>query len=409
MVRDKNIVIGITGGIAAYKMCDVISQLKKRGYNIYVIMTESATRFVNPLTFQTLSQNLVYTDMWKEPKRWDVEHIELAKKADLFLVAPATANFIGKVASGISDDMLTTTVMATKSKVMVAPAMNTNMYTNPVVQQNMAYLREVLSYSFIESESGVLACGDVGVGKLASVDTIVQSVETFFEDNESVDEDLDLKDIRVLVTAGGTIEAIDPVRYITNRSTGKMGYSIAKMAIKRGAKVTLISGKNNQEEPLGLYKFISIESADELYEKVRQEFLDNKVIIQSAAVADYKPAKFSNQKIKKSDDDLVISLTRNKDIAKELGKIKGDKVLVGFAAETNNVIENARSKVFRKNLDFIVANDLTKEGAGFKGNTNIVTFIDKFNQIESLPKMAKEEVATKILDKVKGILVGEGE
>ena len=400
MLSNKTIIVGVTGGIAAYKACDVVSKLKKLNANIHVIMTESACEFVKPMTFQTLSNNFVINDMFKEPKTWEVEHIELAKKADAFLIVPATANFIGKLAAGIADDMLTTTVMATRAPVIIVPAMNTNMYTNRIVQANMDKLED-LGYRFIDPASGRLACGDIGAGKLADVDDILAFIVDFFE-KES--EAKDLAGRRIMISAGPTIEAIDPVRYITNRSSGKMGYAIAKRAVARGAQVTLVSGKTDLEVPEGLAKFISIESADDLYENLIREFDYNDVVIQSAAVADYKPKSYSDKKIKKKDSDLSIELCRNKDIAQELGKIKGDKVLVGFAAETNDVLENAAKKVKKKNLDFIVANDLTMQGAGFSTETNIVKIIEADGRIKEYPKLLKSEVGDIILDKVRDIL-----
>ena len=400
MLSNKTIIVGVTGGIAAYKACDVVSKLKKLNANIHVIMTESACEFVQPMTFQTLSNNFVINDMFKEPKTWEVEHIELAKKADACLIVPATANFIGKLAAGIADDMLTTTVMATRAPVIIAPAMNTNMYTNRIVQANMDKLGD-LGYRFIDPASGRLACGDIGAGKLADVDDILAFIVDFFE-KES--EAKDLAGRRIMISAGPTIEAIDPVRYITNRSSGKMGYAIAKRAVARGAQVTLVSGKTDLEVPEGLAKFISIESADDLYENLVGEFDSNDVVIQSAAVADYKPKSYSDKKIKKKDSDLRIDLCRNKDIAQELGKIKGNKVLVGFAAETNDVLENAAKKIKKKNLDFIVANDLTMQGAGFSTETNIVKIIEADGRIKEYPKLLKSEVGDIILDKVRDIL-----
>ncbi|MEF9990913.1 MAG: bifunctional phosphopantothenoylcysteine decarboxylase/phosphopantothenate--cysteine ligase CoaBC [Romboutsia sp.] len=397
MLNNKTVVLGVSGGIAVYKACDVVSRLKKLGINVHVIMTSSATEFVTPLTFQSLSQNYVVSDMFEEPKTWDVEHISLAKKADVFLIAPATANVIGKIANGICDDMLTTTLMATTGKILIAPAMNTNMYANPILKKNITTLKE-LGYSFIEPESGRLACGDIGKGKLASPEVIVEAVVSLLI------EEQDLKGKKIMITAGPTIESIDPVRYITNRSTGKMGYSIAKEAINRGAEVTLVSGPTNLTPPQNLKKIIKIESAKEMYEAVLENLDENQVIIKSAAVADYKPKSYVDRKIKKSNDDLVINLDRNKDIALEIGKVKKDKILVGFAAETNDLIENAKGKVERKNLDFIVANDLTKEGAGFGVDTNIVKIIDKKGNMTEYPKMKKEEVANVILDKIKELL-----
>ena len=397
MLKDKTVVIGVSGGIAVYKTLDVVSRLRKLGVNVNVIMTKSATEFVTPLSFQSLSQNYVVCDMFEDPKTWDVEHISLAKRADVFLIAPATANVIGKIANGIADDMLTTTVMATKAKVLIAPAMNTNMYENPILQRNINTLKE-LGYNFVEPESGRLACGDTGKGKLASPETIVDEVVKLLS------KDQDLKGKSIIVTAGPTVESIDPMRYITNRSTGKMGYSIAKEAIERGADVTLITGPTNLTPPQNLKKLVKIESAKDMYEAFLEKLDENDVVIKSAAVADYKPKNYSNKKIKKSDDDLVIELDRNKDIAQEIGKIKNNKILVGFAAETNDLIENASLKIKKKNLDFIVANDLTKEGAGFGVDTNIVKIIDKEGNITEYPKMKKEEVANIILDKIKELL-----
>lgn len=398
MLRNKTVVIGVSGGIAVYKACDIVSRLKKLNANVHVIMTKGATEFVTPLTFQSLSQNYVVSNMFEEPKTWDVEHISLAKKADVFLVAPATANIIGKIANGICDDMLTTTVMATTGKVLIAPAMNTNMYKNPILQRNINTLKK-LGYNFVNPESGRLACGDVGEGKLASPEVIVNAVVDLLNNNNK-----DLQGKKIMITAGPTVESIDPVRYITNRSTGKMGYAIAKMAANRGADVTLVTGPTNIEVPSNIKKLIKIQSAEDMYNAIIDNFDENQVIIKSAAVADYKPKTYSNKKIKKSNDDLIIELDRNKDIAYELGKIKQDKILVGFAAETNDLIENAKAKIKKKNLDFIVANDLTQEGAGFGVDTNIVKIIDKEGNINKYPQMKKDEVANVILDKVKSLL-----
>ena len=398
MLKGKTVVIGVSGGIAVYKACDVVSRLKKLNANVHVIMTKSATEFVTPLTFQSLSQNYVVSDMFEEPKTWDVEHISLAKKADVFLIAPATANVIGKVANGIADDMLTTTVMATTGKVLIAPAMNTNMYRNPILQRNISILKE-LGYNFVDPDSGRLACGDIGEGKLASPEKIVDAVVDLFNEDKK-----DLLGKKIMITAGPTVESIDPVRYLTNRSTGKMGYAIAKMAANRGADVTLVSGPTNIEPPSNIKKLIKVQSAKEMYDAIIDNFDENQVIIKSAAVADYKPKNYSDKKIKKSNDDLIIELDRNKDIAYELGKIKKNKILVGFAAETNDLIENAKGKISKKNLDFIVANDLTESGAGFGTDTNIVKIIDKDGNIAKYPQMKKDEVADVILDKVKSLL-----
>jgi phosphopantothenoylcysteine decarboxylase/phosphopantothenate--cysteine ligase len=387
-------VLGVTGGIAVYKAADVVSRLRKLGINVNVIMTKSAQEFVQPLTFQSLSQNYVVTDMFDEPKTWDVEHISLAQKADLFLIAPATANVIGKIAFGIADDMLTTTVMATKAPVLVAPAMNTNMYENPIVQDNIRKL-EAMGYTFIEPAAGRLACGDYGKGKLADPEVIVEEVLKILNIPN------DLNGMKLVVTAGPTRESIDPVRYITNHSSGKMGYAIAERAAQRGAEVVLISGPTNLSLPVGV-KRIDINTTNEMYDAVMGQLDWADVFIKSAAVADYKPKAVAENKIKKGDGDWIIELTRNPDILKELGLRKqARQILVGFAAETQDLINNAKSKVEKKNLDFIVANDLTKEGAGFKSDTNIVTIIDREGNQEHFDLMSKTDLADTILSKVK--------
>lgn len=396
MLSNKNVVFGVTGGIAVYKALDVISRLRKLNASVNVIMTKAAAEFVSPLSFQSLSQNYVVTDMFDEPKTWDVEHISLAQKADLFVIAPATANIIGKIVSGIADDMLSTTVMATKAPVLIAPAMNTNMYNNPIVQKNIETLRE-MGYKFVEPASGRLACGDYGVGKLASPEDIAGEIVNLLTNaNASVKS---LKDKKVLVTAGPTQEPIDPVRYITNHSSGKMGYSIAIAARERGADVTLVSGPTNLSKPQGI-KVIDVVTARDMYNEVLNNFDDADIIVKAAAVADYKPKEASNNKIKKSDSDLAIELSRNPDILFELGKMKKDKILVGFAAETKDLLDNAKSKINKKNLDFIVANNISEKGAGFKGDTNIVSIIDNLGNIQKYDKMKKEEISDIILDKV---------
>lgn len=397
MLKGKTVVIGVSGGIAVYKVCDVVSRLKKLNADVHVIMTKSACEFVGPLTFQTLSQNYVVSDMFEDPKTWEVEHVELAKKADLFLVAPATANVIGKIANGICDDMLTTTIAATKAKVLIAPAMNTNMYENPLIQKNISTLKEY-GYKFIEPESGRLACGDIGSGKLASPEVIVENIEALLNYEQ------DLVGRKIIITAGPTIESLDPVRYLTNRSSGKMGYAIAKVAAARGAEVTLVSGKTSLKPSSNIKKVINITSAEDMYQAVISNLDENDVVIKSAAVADYKPKEYSDKKIKKKDGDLVIELDRNKDIAYEIGKIKKDKILVGFAAETNDLIENAKGKIAKKNMDFIVANNLKESGAGFGTDTNVVSIIEKDGSINKYPMMTKEQVASVILDKIKSLL-----
>ena len=389
----KCVVIGVTGGIAVYKALDVISALRKKDIEVHVIMTESASKFVNPLTFQSISQNMVVTDMFAEPKAWEIQHISLAQKADLMLVAPATANIIGKISNGIADDMLSTTIMATKAKVLIAPAMNTNMYENKIVQNNISKLKD-FGYKFIEPASGRLACGDVGIGKLADVNTIVERVLEELEEKEQ-----DLLGKKVLISAGPTIAPIDPVRYITNRSTGKMGYAIAQEARERGAEVVLVSGPTNLNPPKDV-KIINIKTNEEMKNEILQYFEWADIVIKSAAVADYKPKEYSEEKIKKGDGDLNLCLTRDNDILKSLGEIKTHQILVGFAAESNNVLENANKKLKNKNLDFIVANDITSSDTGFGSEDNKVVILSKNNEKLELEKMSKKKVASNIFDMI---------
>ncbi len=396
MLKNKNVLIGVCGGIAAYKVCDLVSKLRKDEANVDVIMTEAAVNFINPLTFQSLSSNKVVVDMFEESKHWEIQHISLAQKADVILIAPATANIIGKIANGIADDMLTTTIMATKAPVVFAPAMNSNMYENSILQENILKLKSK-GYFFIDPIEGRLACGDVGKGKMAEPEAVKQFI------TDMLNTPLDLAGKTVIVTAGPTRESIDPVRYISNHSTGKMGYAIAEKASKRGAKVYLISGPTHLSPPNGV-NVINVMSAKEMYKRIMEYFYEANIVIKSAAVADYAPAEANNQKIKKSEDDLTIRLTKNPDILYELGKIKRDKILVGFAMETQNLIENAKEKIKRKNLDFIVANDLMTEGAGFACDTNVVKIIDRDGKIESLPKMTKLELADVIIDKILKLL-----
>lgn len=389
----KTVVLGVSGGIAAYKACDVVSRLRKENIQVNVIMTKHATEFVSALTFQSISQNPVAVEMFEPVTNWDIEHISLAKKADIFLIAPATANVIGKIANGIADDMLSTTVMATKAPVVIAPAMNTNMYENPVTQANIQKLKD-LGYIFIEPGYGRLACGDLGPGKLAEPDLIVENIKFLLNKTD------ELKGKNVLVTAGPTQEAIDPVRYITNKSTGKMGYALAYQAALMGAKVTLVTGPTNIEIPFGISEVIKIKSAGQMYEAVTSRFDEMDIVIKSAAVADYKPKNISDSKIKKSDSDLVLELDRNKDILFELGKLKTKQVLVGFAAETDDLIANAQKKLAKKNLDFIVANDLKQGGAGFAGDTNIAKLLFADGNIVELPIMTKNQLSKEIYDKI---------
>lgn len=396
MLKGKRVVVGVTGGIAAYKACDLVSKLKKLQAEVDVIMTKAATEFVQPQTLQALSQNPVIVDMFQSPRYWDIEHISLAQKADVLVVAPATANVIGKVANGIADDMLTTTIMASTAKVVFAPAMNTKMYENKIVQQNIEKLRG-LGYGFIQPGSGRLACGDVGVGKLSDIDEIVQFVVTLTQIPQ------DLKDLPILITAGPTIEAIDPVRFLTNHSSGKMGYSLAEAAKARGARVTLVSGPTHLQPPAGV-EFVPVQTAVEMLRAVMDRYDDQQVVIKAAAVADYRPERVSEKKIKKQDDSLTINFVRNPDILLELGKAKKQQFLVGFAAETNQVVEYAIEKIKKKNLDLIVANDISQEGAGFGSDTNIVLLIDPQERVQPLEKANKSEIANKILDKIKEML-----
>ncbi|MGV3151604.1 bifunctional phosphopantothenoylcysteine decarboxylase/phosphopantothenate--cysteine ligase CoaBC [Sarcina ventriculi] len=394
-MNNKKVLLGVSGGIAVYKALDVISRLKKKGIEVKVIMTKSATEFVTPLSFQSLSENPVVIDMFDEPKAWEIQHISLAKWADLVVVVPATANIIGKVANGIADDMLSTTIMATKAEVIFCPAMNTNMYENKIVQKNMATLKD-LGYGFINPASGRLACGDIGRGKLENTEIIAEKI---IKKLSSKSRDFEGKN--VLVTAGPTIVPIDPVRYLTNRSTGKMGYEIAKEARDRGANVTLISGPTSLDIPTGV-NFIKVNTNEEMLNAVLDNFNDSNIVVKSAAVADFNVKEYSKEKIKKTDSNLVIELERDKDILETLGKQKTNQIIVGFAAESSNVIENAKAKLKRKNIDYIVANDITSNDTGFASDDNKVTIISSLGDVISLDKMSKREVAKNIFDMIKG-------
>ncbi|CUN63407.1 bifunctional phosphopantothenoylcysteine decarboxylase/phosphopantothenate--cysteine ligase CoaBC [Clostridium perfringens] len=394
-MKDKKcVVVGVSGGVAVYKALDVISRLRKKDVEVHVIMTKSATEFVTPLSFQSLSQNMVITDMFAEPKAWEIQHISLAKKADLMLIVPATANIIGKVANGIADDMLSTTIMATKAPVVFCPAMNTNMYENPIVQRNISLLKE-LGYEFIEPASGRLACGDEGKGKLQDTEIIAE------ETLRRLHSTKDLIGKKVVVTAGPTMVPIDPVRILTNRSSGKMGYSIAEEARDRGAEVVLISGPTSLRKPNRI-KVIDIKTNEDMFNAIKNEFKDADIVIKSAAVADYKAKNYSNEKIKKTGDDLNLIFERDRDILKTLGDMKENQILVGFAAESSNLKENAKGKLERKNLDYIVANDISKPETGFASDENKVTIISKSGEEVSLEKMSKREVAKNIFDIIKG-------
>ena len=386
----KNVVLGVSGGIAVYKALEITSLLIKKDINVNVIMTENATKFVTPLSFQSLSQNVVSCDTFQEPKVWEIQHISLAEKADVLLVAPATANIIGKVANGIADDMLSTTIMATKAKVIFAPAMNTNMYENPILQDNIRKLKS-FGYEFIEPAEGRLACGAIGKGKLEKPEIIVDKV--LMELNEKKD----LRNKKVVVTAGPTVAPIDPVRFITNRSSGKMGYAIAKEARNRGAHVTLVIGPTSLEVPQGI-EAIKVSTNEEMRKAVLDVFKDADIVVKSAAVADYKPKNYSTQKIKKGQNDFSLELTRDNDILKELGSLKDKQILVGFAAESQNLKENALGKLQKKNLDYIVANDITSSDTGFASEDNKVIILSKDNEEINLDKMSKEKIAENLFD-----------
>lgn len=391
MLSGKCVVVGVTGGIAAYKTCEVVSRLKKLHADVRVIMTKNATEFVSPLTFQSLSHNPVSVDTFANIQTWEIEHIALAQRADVFVIAPATANIIGKLACGIADDMLSTTVMATHAPVLIAPAMNTAMLENAATQQNMRTLSE-RGMRFIAPGTGMLACGTSGAGRMSEPSQIVDEIVRTLRPRE------DFAGLSVVVTAGPTAEPLDPVRYITNRSSGKMGYAIAEAAHARGAHVTLISGPTAIQLPKGV-DFVRIGTTQELYDAVLGH-ADADVVIQAAAPADYRAREISPTKIKRTGDSLMIELVPNPDIAAALGARKHPgQTLVGFAAETNNVIENAQGKLKRKSLDLIVANDVTRAGAGFDVDTNIVTLIDG-EGMKELPMMTKREVADGILDRV---------
>ena len=386
------VVLGVTGGLAVYQACELLRLLQKRGIDVFVVMTQNACRFVAPLTFETLSGHPVAVDTFDRPQTWEVEHIALAKRADLFLIAPATANIMGKMACGIADDMLSTTVMATRAPVLVAPAMNTGMWENAAVQQNVKTLR-ARGVEIVAPVSGHLACGDSGAGKLEDVAVIAErACKLLFAKK-------DMEGLRVMVTAGPSREALDPVRYISNRSSGKMGYAIAQAAQKHGAEVTLLSGPVAIEVPQGV-KLVPFTTTQELLDRASELAQEQDLLIQAAAPADYRAKEVAPQKIKKQGGEpMTFTLVENPDVAATLGKAKrSGQVFVGFAAETNDVLAHARDKLARKNLDMIVANDVTRPGAGFDVDTNIVTLITKDGQ-EALPMMSKAEVAQRILDR----------
>ncbi|GED58343.1 bifunctional phosphopantothenoylcysteine decarboxylase/phosphopantothenate--cysteine ligase CoaBC [Brevibacillus formosus] len=396
----KRIVLGVSGGIAAYKAAALTSKLTQAGALVHVILTESALQFIQPLTFQALSHLPVYTDTFTESDPHVISHIELADRADLVLIAPATANVIGKMANGIADDMLTTTVLATKAPVMVAPAMNVNMYNHPAVIANMDKLT-AYGYRFVEPGVGLLACGWIGKGRLAEPEEIVEAVRQWFASDETRQtvREKDLQDKHVLITAGPTREKIDPVRYITNHASGKMGYAIAEAARDRGAKVTLISGPTNLARPDGV-EFIAVESVQEMFDAVMEQLPHCDIVVKSAAVSDYRPKHVAEHKMKKGDGPLELALEKAPDILKTIGERKTKQFVVGFAAETQNVLQHAQSKLERKNLDMIVANNVLLEGAGMGSDTNIVTLLTRGGEQLALDKLSKRAVADKLFDAV---------
>lgn len=402
MLTGKKILLCVTGGIAVYKAAALTSKLTQAGAQVKVILSESAAKFVAPLTFQALSRHDVYTDTFDEKDSKVIAHIDLADWADLILVAPATANVIGKLANGIADNMITTTLLAASSPIWIAPAMNVHMYSHPAVQKNIETLYR-FGCRFIEPSEGYLACGYVGKGRLEEPEKIIDTIEEFFKPSR-----LELSGRKVVITAGPTREKIDPVRYITNHSSGKMGYAIAEAAVSAGAEVVLISGPVTINAPAGL-KLIKVESAEEMYQAAISEFDHADVVIKTAAVSDYRPKVTSAQKMKKQPGGELLELERTKDILFELGQKKKKQILIGFAAETEQVDEYAQGKLKRKNADLIVANNVTAEGAGFGTDTNIVTFFKKDGSSEKLPLMAKKDVAVKILEEAAILLKDEHE
>ncbi len=401
--KDRTVILGVTGGIAIHKSIDVASQLVKSGASVHVVMTESATRLVQPLQFQVISRNPVLLDLFDTGTDWKPPHIDLADRADLLMIVPATANIIGKLANGIADDPLSTVAVSVHCPVLLAPAMNGHMYHNPIVQRNINTLK-THGFHFIEPASGDLACGYEGVGRLNTVETILEGVSGILVSTAKSETALtaeinDLRGTRVLVTAGGTREYIDPVRFITNRSSGKMGYAIAQAAAQRGAEVRLISGAATVSPPASI-KTQHVETTLQMHDEVLQAFDGTDIVIMAAAPADYRPREFTPHKIKKTDAPLTLPLERNPDIAQALGEQKTHQTLVCFAAETDDLLENAKKKLIRKNCDLIVANDILAEGAGFQSDTNIVTLLDRHGTCEQLPRASKHDIADTILTKV---------
>jgi len=400
ILMDKEIILGVTGGIAAYKAAELVRELIKKGAKVHVVMTRNAQEFITPLTFQTLSCNPVQTDLFSLTEDSRIGHVALADMADIVVIAPATANIIGKVAHGIADDFLSTMIMATKCPVLFAPSMNVNMWENVAVKQNVETLKKA-GYHFIGPEEGDLACEVIGKGRLAAVADIVERIEGLLTEK-------DMNGKRILITAGPTHEPIDPVRFISNRSSGRMGFALAKMATRRGADVILISGPTHLPVPGGNIRFVPVGTASEMREAVLEHYKECSVIIKAAAVSDYHPKSVSKQKLKKLDASASLELERNPDIIGEIGSLKGDRVLVGFAAETRNLIANARKKLKEKYLDLIVANDVSRSDSGFATETNKVVIIDSRGKVDPLPLKSKDEVANIILERVVEILTIKG-
>lgn len=392
MLRGKTVLLGVSGSIAAYKTAYLASALKKLNADVHVLMTKNATNFINPITFETLTGNKCLVDTFDRNFEFNVEHVSLAKLADVVMIAPASANVIGKLAHGIADDMLTTTVMACKCRKFIAPAMNTNMFENPVLQDNLEILRGY-GYETITPAVGYLACGDTGAGKMPEPALLLEYIlrDTAYEK--------DMEGLNVLVTAGPTQEPVDPVRYITNHSTGKMGYAIARVCMRRGANVTLVSGPSMLEPPQFI-DFVPVTTAKEMFDQVTERSADQDIIIKAAAVADYRPKNISSEKVKKKDGEMALEMERTDDILAWLGSHKrSGQFLCGFSMETENVLENSRKKLKKKNVDMIAANSLKTEGAGFGGDTNVITIITEDGEA-SLDKMTKEEAASKLLDRI---------
>jgi len=395
-MNNRTVVLGVCGGIAAFRACDLASKLRQAGVEVTVVMTAAAQQFVTPLTFQSLTHRPVITSLFEPAEEWEIEHISVAQKASLAVIAPATANIIGKIAAGIADDFLTTFVLATRAPILVCPAMNCDMYANPVVQQNLDRLKK-RGFHIVEPEEGMLACGDVGRGRLASVDTIFERIHSILSAPQ------DLEGIKILVTAGPTHEPLDPVRYITNPSTGKMGYAIAQAANERGADVILVSGPTGLAPPAGV-ETIRVTTAEEMAKAAIGNARGCRIVVGAAAVSDYAPARVADQKMKKKSSALTLELKPTVDIMATLGKRKSRRILVGFSVETRDLIENSLKKLKSKNLDMIVCNDVTQAGAGFATDTNIVTILDRKGGSEQLPQMTKLQTAHIILDRISKLL-----